>query len=119
MDFIWSKWYIGIRYSTGNIKYNKIRFIDDKYIHFTNEKTDNQILFDLLFSINHPLSQIETSNKDYNKIFQLHYREIERNYSGNLDNIKSYKQFYNAGVTLKEFLTSIGKFETFKNISFI
>jgi len=103
-------------YSVGNIKYNKIRFIDDKYIHFTNEKTDNQILFDLLFSIEHPLSQIETSEKDYDKIFYLHYREIESYYSGNIDNIKAYKQFYNTGVTLKEFLTSIGKFETFKNM---
>lgn len=103
-------------YSVGNIKYNSIMFIDDKYIHFTNEQTDNQIIFDLLLSIEHPLSQIETSNKDYDKIFQLHYRENERYYSGNIDNIKGYKLFYNTGVTLKEFLTSIGRFETFNNI---
>ena len=46
----------------------------------------------------------------------MHFREIESYYSGNIDNIKAYKQFYNTGVTLKEFLTSIGKFETFKNM---
>ena len=103
-------------YSDGNIKYNKIRFIDGKYIHFTNKKTDNQILFDLLFSIEHPLSQIEISSSDYDKIFYLHYRENESYYGGNIDNIKAYKQFYNTGVTLKEFLTSLGRFDTFKNI---
>ena len=103
-------------YSDGSIKYDTIRFIDDKYIHFTNKKTDNQILFDLLFSIEHPLSQFEISSKDYDKIFYLHYRENESYYSGNIDNIKAYKQFYNTGVTLKEFLTSIGRFNTFNNI---
>ena len=82
------------------------------------KQTDNQIIFDLLFSIEHPLSQLETSNKDYDKIFKLHYREIEEYYSGNINNIKTYKQFYNTGVTLKEFLTSIGKLETFTNIPY-
>ena len=103
-------------YSDGNINYKTIRFINGKYIHYTNEKTDNQILFDLLFSIEHPLSLIETSSKDHDKIFYLHYREIESYYSGNIDNIKAYKQFYNTGLTLEEFLTSLGKFATFKNI---
>jgi len=104
-------------FSIDNITYNHIQFMDDNYIHYTNEKIDNKIIFDLLFSIEHPLSLIEINNNDYNKIFKLHYSEVDSYYNGNIDNIKVYKQIYNTGITLKQFFNSIGRLGDFENMT--
>jgi len=104
-------------FSVDNIAYNHIQFMDDKYIHYTNEKTDNKIIFDLLFSIEHPLLIIEINNKDYSKIFRLHYTEINYYYNGSIDNIKVYKQIYNTGITLRQFFNSIRRLNDFESMS--
>ena len=91
--------------------------MDGNYIHYTNEKIDNKIIFDLLFSIEHPLSLIEINNNDEKKIFRLHYNEVDSYYNGNIDNIKVYKQIYNTGITLKQFFNSLGRLGDFKNMS--
>ena len=103
-------------YSDNNIIYKNILFLGNKYIHFTNEKRDNRIIFDLLYSIEHPLSKIETNDDQYDKIFKLHEREKESYFSGNIDNIKAYKQFYNTEITLKDFLILFGKYQNFANM---
>lgn len=103
-------------YSDNNINYQNIKFMGNKYIHYTREKNDNKIIFDLLFSIEHPLSQIETNDNLYDKIFKLHEREKESYFSGSIDNIKAYKQLYNTEITLKEFLNLFDKYETFANV---
>lgn len=48
----------------GNISYASLKIDDNEYIHFTNEKTDNQIAFDLLMSLEHPVSKIELLEKE-------------------------------------------------------
>ena len=88
-------------YSENNIVYKSIKFGND-YIHYTNEKNDNQIILDLLISLENPLSKIETSDKLYKKIFKLHELERESYFSGNIDDIRVYKKIYDTGITLQE-----------------
>ena len=88
-------------YSENNIVYKSIKFGND-YIHYTNEKNDNQITLDLIISIENPLSKIETSDKLYKKIFKLHELERESYFSGNIDDIRVYKKIYDTGITLQE-----------------
>ncbi len=101
-------------YSVDNITYNRVQYIDSKYIYYTNKQINNKIIFDLVSSIEHPLSRIETSTKNYDKIFKLYDSEEKSYYSGNIDKIKVYKQIYNSGITLKQSLESLGKLEELK-----
>ena len=101
-------------YSYNNIEYETISFRNKYNIHFTNQNTNNLILFDLLFSIEHPLSKIEIREELYNKIFQLHKRENHFYFNGSINEIKVYKQLYNTGETLKQLLQSLGYFNDFK-----
>ena len=89
-------------HSEGNINYTSLKINDNEYIHFTNEKTDNQIIFDLLLSIEHPLSKIELPENEEVNTFQLHEKEIEMYYTGNIDDIKTFKQLYNTNLTYGE-----------------
>ena len=45
-------------YNENGLNYSSIEF-GDNYIHFTNEKTSNDIIFDLILSIESPLSIVE------------------------------------------------------------
>ena len=92
-------------YSENNIVYKSIIFGND-YIHYTNEKNDNQIILDLLISIENPLSKIETSKKLYKKIFKLHELERESYFSGNIDDIRVYKKIFDTGISLQELFQS-------------
>lgn len=79
-------------YVDNNITYKTIKINENEYIHYTNEKTNNQIIFDLILSIEHPLSKIEIPRKEYLKtIFKLSRYEYENYYKGNINNIKSFK----------------------------
>jgi len=89
-------------HSEGNINYTSLKINDNEYIHFTHEKTDNQILFDLILSIEHPLSKIELPKDEETNTFQLHEKEIETYYIGNIDGIKAFKQLYNTNLTYGE-----------------
>ena len=92
-------------YSEDNIVYKSIIFGND-YIHYTNEKNDNQIILDLLLSIENPLSKIEISDKLYKRIFKLHELERESYFSGNIDDIRVYKKIFDTGITLQELFQS-------------
>lgn len=89
-------------HSDGNINYTSLKINDNEYIHFTNEKTDNQIIFDLILSIEHPLSKIELTENEETNVFQLHENEIEMYYIGNIDGIKAFKQLYDTNLTYEE-----------------
>ena len=89
-------------HSEGNINYTSLKINDNEYIHFTNEKTDNQILFDLILSIEHPLSKIEMPEDEETNVFQLSEKEIEMYYIGNIDGIKAFKQLYNTNLTYEQ-----------------
>ena len=86
----------------GNINYTSLQINESEYIHFTNEKTDNQIIFDLILSIEHPLSKIELPENEETNTFQLHEKEIEMYYIGNIEGIKTLKQLYNTNMTYEE-----------------
>ena len=98
-------------YSEDNITYKTI-ILGDDYIHYTNEKIDNQIIFDLLISIENPLSKIETKESNYDNIFQLNEEEADIYYNGNIDDIIAYKNIYNTGITLKELFEYYDIFDT-------
>ena len=98
-------------YSENSINYKSVTF-GDKYIHYTNEKTDNDIIFNLSLSIENPLSKIETREKDKNKIFKLHKLEEASYFSGNIENIRAYKKLADTGITFKGLFKSYGKFDT-------
>ena len=92
-------------YVDNNITYKTIKINENEYIHYTNEKTNNQIIFDLILSIEHPLSKIEIPRKEYLKnIFKLSTYEYENYYKGNINNIKSFKQIYNTNITYKQLI---------------
>ena len=86
-------------HSDGNINYTSLKINDNEYIHYTNEKTDNQIIFDLILSIEHPLSKIELPVNEETNVFQLHEKELEMYYIGNIDGVKAFKQIYNTNLT--------------------
>ena len=82
----------------------------NRYFHYTNEKINNQIIFDLLFSIENPLSKIEINKKFYKNIFRLHNRENDAYFSGNIDHIKAYKKLFNTEISFREFYNYYKKF---------
>ena len=98
-------------YSYNNITYKSV-ILGNDYIHYTNEKIENQIIFDLLISIENPLSKIETKESNYDKIFKLHEAETDIYYNGNIDDINAYNKIYNTGITLKELYKSYNIFDT-------
>ena len=102
-------------YTYKTIIYENILSFDNNYIHFTNKRTDNYILFDLLFSIKHPLSKIELLNSEYKDIFQLHEGEKQWYFSGKIDKINVYKQLDTTKITLKDLLTEYGTLKTFQD----
>lgn len=53
-------------YNNNGLNYSSIPF-GNNYIHFTNEKTSNDIIFDLIFSIESPLSEVEIEEKKKKK----------------------------------------------------
>ena len=79
-----------------------VKINENEYIHYTNEKINNQILFDLILSIEHPASKIEISKKEHNNIFQLNKYENNYYYKGNIDNVKSLKKIYNTNITYEQ-----------------
>ena len=89
-------------HSEGNINYTSLKINENEYIHFTNEKTDNQIIFDLILSIEHPLSKIELPENEKTSTFQLHEKEIEMYYIGNIEGLKTLKQLYNTNMTYED-----------------
>ena len=92
-------------YIDNNIIYKSLKMKENEYLHYTNEKTDNQIIFDLILSLEHPLSIIETSKKKYfNIIYKLCQYENEYYYKGNINNIKSLKKIYNTNKNYKELI---------------
>ena len=92
------------KYYINNISYNTIEINKDEYFHFTNEQVDNQIIFDLVISLEHPLSKIELLEENYYTIFQCHEYENAYCYRGNIQNIKSYQRIYDTNITFKELL---------------
>ena len=98
-------------YSDGNITYKTV-ILGNDYIHYTNEKIDNQIIFNLLISIENPLSKIEIKESKYDNIFKLNEQETDIYYNGNIDNIIAYKNIYNTGITLKELFEYYDIFDT-------
>ena len=100
-------------YSDNEITYKAIKLDENEYIHFTNEKIDNKIIFDFLLSIEHPLSKIELSKNDKSKkIFKLNIHENEQYFKGNIDYIKSIKQIYNTKITYRQLLELYGIYDT-------
>ena len=91
-------------YYINNISYNTIEINKDEYFHFTNEQVDNQIIFDLVISLEHPLSKIELSEENYYTTFQCHEYEDVFYYRGNVQNIKSYQKIYDTKITYRELL---------------
>lgn len=89
-------------HSENNLIYNSLQFGDD-YIHFTNQKKNNQIILDLIMSIESPVSRIEIKKKDKIKtIFKLSSQEEEFYYSGDINEINVYKKIYKTNFTLGE-----------------
>lgn len=99
----------------GNINYTSLKINDNEYLHYTNEKTDNQIVFDLLMSIEHPASKIETLEEDYTNIYQLHDLETEMYYIGSIDKIKVFKQIYNTNLTYEDIAKSYNMYDSIIN----
>jgi hypothetical protein len=95
-------------YIKDNILYKTIEINENEYFHYTKEKVNNQIIFDLLLSLEHPLSQIELSEDNYDIIYKCHELEKDSYYKGNINNIKSYKQIYDTNITYQELLENIG-----------
>jgi hypothetical protein len=102
-------------HSEGNINYTSLKINDNEYIHFTNEKTDNQIFFDLILSIEHPLSKIELPENEETNTFQLHENEIDMYYIGNIDGIKVFKQLYNTNLTYEEIARTYNIYDQMAN----
>lgn len=102
-------------HSEGNINYTSLKINDNEYIHFTNEKTDNQIIFDLVLSIEHPLSKIELSEDEEPYMFQLHEKEREMYYIGNIEVIKAFKQLYNTNMTYEDNLKTYNMYDEIMN----
>ena len=99
-------------YNENGLNYSSIEF-GDNYIHFTNEKTSNDIIFDLILSIESPLSIVEIEGKSKEKdIFKLHKNEDEEYFSGNIKDIRGYKKLFDTGMTLKDLFNLYGKFDT-------
>ena len=98
-----------------NISYTSLKIDDNEFIHFTNEKTDNQIAFDLLMSLEHPLSKIELLEKEYDNIFQLHDLEIEMYYDGNIDRIKAFNQIYKTNMTYEDIAKTYNMYDGIMN----
>ena len=99
-------------YNENGLNYSSIEF-GDNYIHFTNEKTSNDIIFDLILSIESPLSIVEIEGKSKEKdIFKLHKYEDEEYFSGNIKDIRGYKKLFDTGMTLKDLFNLYGKFDT-------
>ena len=99
-------------YINNGITYNSVEFGTD-YIHFTNKKTNNDILSDLLISIESPLSKIEIDDKLYKKnIFKLHELEFDIYYKGNIDKIIVYKKLFDTGITLQQLFIDYGVYKT-------
>ena len=102
-------------YSENGITYNSIVFGSD-YIHYTNEKTNNDIILDLLISIENPLSKIEVGEKLYKKNkLKLHELEADTYYKGSIDNYIVYKKLFNTEMTLEELFKLYGKLDTIKS----
>ena len=99
----------------GNISYTSLKINDNEYIHFTNEKNDNQIVFDLLMSLEHPASKIELLEKEYYNIFQLHNLETEMYYIGNIHRIKAFKQIYNTNMTYEDIAKTYNMYDEIMN----
>ena len=98
-------------YNENGLNYSSIEF-GDNYIHFTNEKTSNDIIFDLILSIESPLSIVEIEGKSKEKdIFKLHKNEDEEYFSGNIKDIRGYKKLFDTGMTLKDLFNLYGKFD--------
>ena len=102
-------------HSEGNIIYTSLKINESEYIHFTNEKTDNQIIFDLILSIEHPLSKIELPENEETNTFQLHENEIEMYYIGNIEGLKTLKQLYNTNMTYEEITKTYGIYDQMVN----
>lgn len=107
--------YLNSNHIEGNISYTSLKIDDNEYIHFTNEKNDNQIVFDLLMSLEHPLSKIELLEKEYDNIFQLHDLEIEMYYDGNIDRIKAFKQIYKTNITYEDIAKTYNMYDGIMN----
>ena len=99
-------------YYINNISYNTIEINKDEYFHFTNEQVNNQIIFDLVISLEHPLSKIEILEENYDTIYQCHEYEDVFYYRGDNKNIKTYKQIYDTNITYKELLESYDLYDT-------
>ena len=91
-------------YIKDNILYKTIKINNNEYFHYTNEQINNQIIFDLLLSLEHPLSKVELPEENYDTIYKCHEYEIESYYRGNIENSKVYKQIYNTDMTYKELI---------------
>ncbi len=102
-------------YSENGITYNSTVFGSD-YIHYTNEKTNGDIILDLLISIENPLSKIEVGEKLYKKNkLKLHELENDTYYEGSIDNYIVYKKLFNTEMTLEELFKLYGILDTIKS----
>ena len=103
-------------YFENEINYTTIEINEKEYIHFTNQKVDNQIILDLSISIEHPLSRIEITEDDYyDNGYKLNDKELNMYYNGDINNIKTYKKIYNTGMTYKDFLEVNNMYEKLQN----
>ena len=98
-------------YIKDNILYKTLEINKNEYFHYTNEQINNQIIFDLIISLEHPLSKIELSEENYDTIYKCHEMEKQSYYKGDITSIKSYKQIYNTSMTYKELLEYNGLYD--------
>ena len=74
-------------YIKGDILYKTIEINENEYFHYTNSQVNNQIIFDLVLSLEHPLSQIELSEDNYDIIYKCHELEKDSYYKGNTEGL--------------------------------
>ena len=102
-------------YMENGITYNSLEFGSD-YIHYTNEKENNYIIFDLIISLENPLSKIEVGEKLYKKNkLKLHELENDTYYEGDIDKYFVYKKLFNTEMTLEELFKLYDKLDTIKS----
>ena len=105
------------QYVKNNITYKTIKLYENEFIHFTNKKTDNKIIFDILYSLENPLSSIEIKKENRSLIYKLINTEYQSYYKGDLMNIQAYEKYYDPNINYGTLLKWVNLYDKIKSLN--
>ena len=83
---------------------NKNKWLWINSLYYTNEKINGPKITDLLLSIEHPLSSLEIPEGNKDKILNLHLKEIDLFYDGDINEFQFYKRLIPVNMNFKNLL---------------